>query len=154
MLFSYIHNNRVRLEDERKRLQSNIVFREADSLDCIRLIKANEHLKAFKKMTKEILLLLKLDKVRRKEGSNMLIGECYVCCCCEYCKHFEKCKKVNLNLVICQKDFGDDDNDFCYRSCRKCMDDYRIECEETLLLSEESVSDDELELISDGDLPF
>lgn len=131
LLMSYIYKNRMRLEDEKRRLQSNVVFRGADSLDCIKLIKANEHFKAFKKITKEILLLLELDKLRRKEGNNMLIGDCYVCCCCEYCRSFEECKKININLVTCQKDIGDDDNDFCYGSCRKCMDDYRIENEKT-----------------------
>lgn len=120
-LFSYILNNRTRLEDEKRQLQSNIVFCDADSLDCIKFIRATERLKTFKKFTKDILLLLELDN---------LIGGCYVCRCCEYCRNFDACKKISFSLVVCQKDSGNDDY-FCYGSCRKCMDDYRIEKEKT-----------------------
>ncbi len=47
-----------------------------------------------------------------------------VCEMCEYCKNFEKCKEQNINLVLCNKDCGDDDV-WCYHDCKSCADDFR-----------------------------
>ncbi len=58
LLFAYIYNNRVRLEDEKRHLQSNIRFRDADDVDCLELIKATQYLNAFKEITTDIRHLL------------------------------------------------------------------------------------------------
>ena len=50
--------------------------------------------------------------------------EIEMCGCCEYCNDLYKCGKIDLNMICCQRDFGDDDRE-CYRDCRSCMDDFR-----------------------------
>lgn len=68
LLMAYILNNRTRLEDEKREIQSNIRFREADDVDCLELIKANQHLQAFKEITTDILHLLSLYPDDKKGG--------------------------------------------------------------------------------------
>lgn len=77
--------------------------------------------------------------------------EVEVCNCCEYCKNLEECGKNDLNMICCQKDFGDDDRE-CYRDCRNCMDDYRTDIYDYY---EECYQSGECyEIVSDGDIPF
>lgn len=58
LLFAYIYNNRVRLEDDVRQLQANIRFRKIDSVDCVELMLATERLNTFKEVTDNIRLLL------------------------------------------------------------------------------------------------
>lgn len=58
LFFAYIYNNRTRLEDEKRQLQSNIRFRNVDSVDCIELMLASERLDTFNEVTTDIRHLL------------------------------------------------------------------------------------------------
>lgn len=60
LLMSYILNNRERLQDEVRQLQSNVRFRRIDSTDCTELLKANIYLEAFNEITTHVLCLLSL----------------------------------------------------------------------------------------------
>lgn len=62
LLLSYIYNNRCRLENNIKQLQSNVRFRRVDSADCMELLHALQEYETFKEVTNHILLLLKIDK--------------------------------------------------------------------------------------------
>ena len=62
LLLSYIYNNRIRLEEEVKQLQSNIRFRTADISDCLELIVAIAQLQSFEDISNHILSLLSLGK--------------------------------------------------------------------------------------------
>lgn len=62
LLLSYIYNNRCRLENNIKQLQSNVRFRCVDSADCMELLLALQEFETFKEVTNHILLLLKIDK--------------------------------------------------------------------------------------------
>lgn len=44
LLFAYIYNNRTRLEEEKKQLQTNVRYRDIDSVDCLELLLASERL--------------------------------------------------------------------------------------------------------------
>ncbi len=58
LLFAYIYNNRTRLEDEKRQLQTNIRFRNVDSVDCMELMLASERLDTFNQVTNDIRHLL------------------------------------------------------------------------------------------------
>lgn len=58
LLFAYIYNNRVRLEKEKRRLQSNVRYCDVDSADCIELMFASERLNTFNEVTTDIRHLL------------------------------------------------------------------------------------------------
>ena len=60
MLWSYVHNNTLRLEDEVKQLKANLRFRKIDVVDCFELACAMQQLQTFTEVTNHILLLLKL----------------------------------------------------------------------------------------------
>lgn len=60
LLFAYIYNNRMRLEEEVSQLQANIRFRKIDSVDCVELMLATERLNTFKEVTNNIRMLLGL----------------------------------------------------------------------------------------------
>lgn len=62
LITRYIYNNRVRLENNVHQLQSNIRFRNIDTVDCIELMLAQQELETFKEVTKHIRLLLKLNE--------------------------------------------------------------------------------------------
>jgi hypothetical protein len=62
LLSAYIYNNYVRLENQVKILQSNVMFRRIDPVDCIELMLATQELETFKEVTKHIRILLKLDE--------------------------------------------------------------------------------------------
>lgn len=60
LVWSYVHNNRMRLEDEVKQLQANLRYRKIDVVDCFELACAMQQLQTFTEVTNHILLLLKL----------------------------------------------------------------------------------------------
>ena len=62
LLYSYIYNNRVELEQNVRQLQNNIRFRNVDIADCVELITALQRLETFKEVTDHIMILLKLKK--------------------------------------------------------------------------------------------
>ena len=62
LISKYIYNNRVRLENNVHQLQSNIRFRNIDTVDCIELMLAQQELETFKEITKHIRVLLKLNE--------------------------------------------------------------------------------------------
>lgn len=62
LITRYIYNNRVRLENNVHQLQSNIRFRNIDTVDCIDLMLAQQELETFKEVSKHIRLLLKLNE--------------------------------------------------------------------------------------------
>lgn len=60
LLDAYVYNNRTRLEDEVRELQTNLRFRKVGVSDCIELASALERLDMFKQVTKDIRILLKM----------------------------------------------------------------------------------------------
>lgn len=62
LITRYIYNNRVRLENNVHQLQSNIRFRNIDTVDCIELLLAKQELDTFKEVSNHIRLLLKLNE--------------------------------------------------------------------------------------------
>ena len=60
LLYSYIYNNRVRMEQEVRELQNNIRFRNISVADCVEMICAIQQLDTFKETTEHIRLLLNL----------------------------------------------------------------------------------------------
>lgn len=60
LLYSYIYNNLVRLEDNVKHLQSNLRFRKIDIVDCMELACAIQELETFKEVTEHLKILLNL----------------------------------------------------------------------------------------------
>ncbi len=60
LLYSYIYNNRVRMEQEVRELQNNIRFRNISVADCVEMICAIQQLETFKETTEHIRLLLNL----------------------------------------------------------------------------------------------
>lgn len=60
LLYSYIYNNRVRMEEEVRQLQNNIRFRNISVADCVEMICAIQQLETFKDTTEHIRLLLNL----------------------------------------------------------------------------------------------
>lgn len=57
---AYIYNNRLRLEDNVRQLQSNVRFRRIDMADCFELLVAQTELETFKEVTDNIRMLLNL----------------------------------------------------------------------------------------------
>ena len=60
ILLAYFYNNRCRLEDEVKQLQTNIRFRKVDITDCVELACAIQRLETFSEVTRHVLALLKI----------------------------------------------------------------------------------------------
>lgn len=58
LLFSYVYNNTLQLENEVKTLQSNIRFRRIDSVDIYELFIAQIRLEMFREISEHILALL------------------------------------------------------------------------------------------------
>lgn len=58
LLFSYIYNNTLQLENEVRQMQSNIRFRRIDSIDIYELLVAQLRLEMFKEISEHILSLL------------------------------------------------------------------------------------------------
>lgn len=61
LLYSYILNNRIRLKNEVRTLQTQLRYREIDVVDCIELAVAIERYNTFKETTNQIKSLLKLE---------------------------------------------------------------------------------------------
>mgnify|MGYP004594174201 FL=1 len=62
LLWRYIINNLTALEQEVQQLQQNLRYRRIDTIDCHELALAIERLNTFRKVSNDILLLLRLDK--------------------------------------------------------------------------------------------
>lgn len=60
LLLAYFYNNRCRLEDEVKQLQTNVRFRKIDITDCVELACAIQRLETFSEVTRHVLALLKI----------------------------------------------------------------------------------------------
>lgn len=60
LLLAYFYNNRCRLEEEVKQLQTNVRFRKIDITDCVELICAIQRLETFSEVTRHVLALLKI----------------------------------------------------------------------------------------------
>ncbi len=60
LLLAYFYNNRCRLEDEVKQLQTNIRFRKVDISDCVELACAIQRLETFSEVTRHVLAILKI----------------------------------------------------------------------------------------------
>lgn len=58
LLYSYVYNNTLMLENEVKQLQSNVRFRRIDSPDVYELLVAQLRLEMFKEISEHILALL------------------------------------------------------------------------------------------------
>ena len=60
LLLAYFYNNRCRLEDEVKQLQTNIRFRKVDIADCVELACAIQRLETFKEVSRHVMAILKI----------------------------------------------------------------------------------------------
>lgn len=60
LLYAYLHNNQVELEETVKQLQSNIRFRHIDVTDNVELICAQVRLETFKQVSQDIRSLLEI----------------------------------------------------------------------------------------------
>ncbi len=60
LLLAYFYNNRCRLEDEVKQLQTNIRFRKVDISDCVELACAIQRLETFSEVTRHVMAILKI----------------------------------------------------------------------------------------------
>lgn len=58
LLYSYIYNNRLELENEVKQLQSNVRFRRIDTVDCFELLVALIRQECFIEISEHILNLI------------------------------------------------------------------------------------------------
>lgn len=58
LLYSYVYNNTLMLENEVKQLQSNVRFRRIDSPDVYELLVAQLRLEMFKEISEHILALI------------------------------------------------------------------------------------------------
>lgn len=62
LLWRYILNNLTALEQEVQQLQQNLRYRRIDTIDCHELSLAIERLNTFRKVSNDILLLLRIDQ--------------------------------------------------------------------------------------------
>ncbi len=60
LLLAYFYNNRCRLEEEVKQLQTNVRFRKIDITDCVELICAIQRLETFSEVTRHVMAILKI----------------------------------------------------------------------------------------------
>lgn len=60
LLLAYFYNNRCRLEEEVKQLQSNLRFRKVDISDCVELACAIQRLETFSEVTRHVMAILKI----------------------------------------------------------------------------------------------
>lgn len=58
LFYSYIYNNRVRLKNDIRQMQTNLRYREIDVVDCMELALAVERYNTFKETTNQIKSLL------------------------------------------------------------------------------------------------
>ncbi|MBO7695322.1 MAG: hypothetical protein J6T10_22085 [Methanobrevibacter sp.] len=57
LLFSYVYNNTLELENEVRQLQSNVRYRRIDSADIYELLVAQIRLETFKEISEHIISL-------------------------------------------------------------------------------------------------
>lgn len=62
IIYAYFYNNYVRLEDTVRVLQSNIRYRDIDTVDCIELVCAIERFHLFCEVSQDIRTLLRLSE--------------------------------------------------------------------------------------------
>lgn len=62
LIYAYFYNNYVRLEDTVRVLQSNVRYRDIDSVDCIELVCAIERFHLFCEVSQDIRTLLRLSE--------------------------------------------------------------------------------------------
>ena len=60
LLYSYIYNNTIILEDNVRKLQANVRFRSVDIADCVELACAIQRLETFREVTTHIRQLLNI----------------------------------------------------------------------------------------------
>lgn len=58
LLFSYVYNNTLQLENEVKQLQSNLRFRRIDTADIFELLVAQLRLEMFREISESIIALI------------------------------------------------------------------------------------------------
>ena len=71
LVFSYIYNNRIRLEQELQEMQARYRCRELSTTECIELALLKERFSTFLEVTGHIRALLKLGE--RPKGNTCLI---------------------------------------------------------------------------------
>ncbi len=65
LLYSYILNNKIRLENEINTRQDNLRCREVGVVDCIELALAKERLNQFNQTINDIRILLNIEGVEK-----------------------------------------------------------------------------------------
>lgn len=69
LLYAYLYNNQLELEQEVKQMQTNIRYRRIDETDCFELACAIERLNTFKQVSEDIRSMLSIfDKKCKKEN--------------------------------------------------------------------------------------
>ena len=58
LLYSYVYNNTLQLENEFKQLQSNVRFRRIDTADIFELFVAELRLEMFREISEHIISLI------------------------------------------------------------------------------------------------
>ena len=66
MIYAYLYNNQIRLEDTVKQLQSNVRFRKIDITDCVELLCAQSQLELFDNVVHDLCAILRIFENRRK----------------------------------------------------------------------------------------
>ncbi len=60
IFMAYINNNRDKLQDDVRKLQQRLRYRDADAVDCLELALALERLNAFEDFSRSAIAILKL----------------------------------------------------------------------------------------------
>lgn len=60
LIMAYIYNNRKRLEDNVRQLQTNVRYRRIDLPDCVELLCAQQELETFLEVTNQIRAILNI----------------------------------------------------------------------------------------------
>ena len=60
MIYSYLYNNQIRLEDTVKQLQANVRFRKIDITDCVELLCAQSRLELFNYVVHDLHSILNI----------------------------------------------------------------------------------------------
>lgn len=105
LLMSYIRNNLDRLEEDVKKLQSNVRFRHVDISDCFELISSICYLNAFKDVTTDIRYLLNLYPSQKEN----------FCIYCRKCLFLgAECEGFRCRLPSCDGDSCAYEKDFAW----------------------------------------
>ena len=68
MIYAYLYNNQLKLEDTVKQLQSNVRFRHIDITDCVELLCAQSRLELFNDVVHDLNAILNICDKRRKRN--------------------------------------------------------------------------------------